>query len=108
MGWPDAEAKRPVQIPCEGCEFQGRSSGLASGVARRLGETWAVQPVGPRIACQLATEHRRRALELAGDRPQAPAFLPPEISPHSALQWMTTAEFARQARKSASPDNSTK
>lgn len=28
-----------------------------------------------------------------------------EVRPHSALQWMTPAEFARQARKSASPDN---
>ncbi|WP_338025145.1 integrase core domain-containing protein [Burkholderia sola] len=31
-----------------------------------------------------------------------------EVRPHSALQWMTPAEFARQARESASPDNSTK
>ncbi|KUZ20333.1 integrase [Burkholderia territorii] len=30
-----------------------------------------------------------------------------EVRPHSALQWMTPAEFARQARESASPDNST-
>ena len=30
-----------------------------------------------------------------------------EVRPHSALQWMTPAEFARQARKSASPDHST-
>ena len=31
-----------------------------------------------------------------------------EVRPHSALQWMTPAEFARQARESASPDNSTR
>jgi len=31
-----------------------------------------------------------------------------EDRPHSALQWVTPAEFARQARESASPDNSTK
>jgi len=31
-----------------------------------------------------------------------------EVRPHSALQWMTPAEFARQARESASSDNSTK
>ncbi|HDR9504339.1 TPA: transposase family protein [Burkholderia cepacia] len=31
-----------------------------------------------------------------------------EVRPHSALQWMTPAEFARQARETASPDNSTK
>ncbi|KAG8148535.1 transposase, partial [Burkholderia catarinensis] len=31
-----------------------------------------------------------------------------EVRPHSALQWMTPAEFAHQARESALPDNSTK
>ncbi|WP_414016685.1 integrase core domain-containing protein [Burkholderia cepacia] len=31
-----------------------------------------------------------------------------EVRPHSALRWMTPAEVARQARESASPDNSTK
>ncbi len=31
-----------------------------------------------------------------------------EARPHSSLQWMTPAEFARQARESASPDDSTK
>ncbi|KWK83217.1 hypothetical protein WM15_19975 [Burkholderia ubonensis] len=31
-----------------------------------------------------------------------------EVRPHSGLQWMTSAEFTRQAGESASPDNSTK
>jgi putative transposase len=31
-----------------------------------------------------------------------------EVRPHPALQWMTPAEFAHQARESASADNLTK
>ncbi|WP_082742225.1 integrase core domain-containing protein [Burkholderia sp. MSMB1078WGS] len=30
-----------------------------------------------------------------------------EVRLHSALRWMTLAEFARQARESATPDHST-
>ncbi|WP_414142888.1 integrase core domain-containing protein [Burkholderia cepacia] len=30
-----------------------------------------------------------------------------QVRPHSALQWTTSAEFAHQAKESASPDNST-
>ncbi|WP_269139999.1 integrase core domain-containing protein [Burkholderia cepacia] len=61
----------------------------------------------PPWVVQSRSRHPRTAIHLRAEKIDDWRTYYNEARPHSALQWMTPAEFARQARESASPDNST-